>query len=124
MNTNETLLLLETTKAGILLGVPVMVLVWPRFPEWPRRVGWRVAYTILTVGVLLNAHRYLFWDFRFRLAETRATFDIETFEVGGTIGYFLDWVKALAVALLALVLGKLLERVANGKRRKDRIAGV
>ena len=53
----DTRFIIEASQWFIVFGVPVLILVYPRIPRWPRSYGLRIAGAILAVWGLMLVHR-------------------------------------------------------------------
>jgi hypothetical protein len=105
-------IIIEFAGMFVLFGVPIIIIAYPKYPQWPRSLCGRVIATIMLVWVLLIAHRLASLPTLIRDAEAAGNIGYDG--VGGNVGILMmGWFMAAIGCIPALIISAIIQRAAK-----------
>ena len=87
---SDTRLIIEASQWFITFGIPILFLVYPRIPRWPKSYGQRIYCAVLGVWALMIVHRMM--ALPYILTEAHAAGNTTYDGVGGNVlVLFMGW---------------------------------
>ena len=115
------LFIINASYLFIIFGLPVVTLLWPKFPTWPEGFLSRLALTVIATWLLMIIFRY--FSLPYAITEIRATGNTSFDGSGGSamlLAY--GWIFSFFGCVPAIIIRAIVDLYMKRKNRPNKAA--